>query len=58
MFWFRCFILLKLSENFGPLIEMIYAMFLVFVQFIILFLIELVTFSCIAALSMTENPNF
>jgi hypothetical protein len=58
LFWSRCFLLLKLSENFGPLIEMIYSMFLVFVSFIVLFLLELITFSCIAALSLTENPSF
>ena len=30
LFWFRCLLLLRLSEQFGPLIEMIFAMLLVF----------------------------
>ena len=58
LFWFRCLLLLQLSETFGPLIQMIYAMFLVFGQFTVLYLIELLTFSCIAALSLTDNPAF
>jgi len=58
LYWFRCLLLLKLSENFGPLIEMVYAMVLVFSQFIVLYLIELVTFSSVAAFALTENPNF
>ena len=58
LFWFRCLLLLRLSEQFGPLIEMIFAMLLVFSQFILLYIIELVTFSCIAALTMSENPAF
>ena len=37
---------------------MIYAMLLVFTQFIVLYVIELVTFSCVAALTMSENPAF
>ena len=37
---------------------MIYAMIILFVQFMILFILELTTFSCIAALTLTINPNF
>ena len=58
LFWFRCIVLLRLSEYFGPIIEMIYAMLILFVQFMILYVLELVTFSCIAALTISENPNF
>ena len=31
LFWFRCIVLLRLSEAFGPIIEMIYAMIKVFI---------------------------
>ena len=58
MFWFRSIILLRLSEQFGPLIEMIFAMLILVAYFIVLFLLELVTFSCIAVLTLTQNPNF
>ena len=58
LLWFRCILLLKLSEQFGPLLAMIYAMLLIFTRFIVLYVIELVTFSCISALTMSENPNF
>ena len=58
LFWLRCLLLLKLSETFGPLLEMIFAMFLVFSQFIVLYILELLTLSCIAALVIQENPNF
>ena len=30
LFWFRCIMLLRLSETFGPIIEMIYAMIKIF----------------------------
>lgn len=58
LFWFRCLLLLRLSQSFGPLLEIIYAMLVVFSQFIILFIIELVTFSSIASLTMSENHEF
>ena len=58
LFWFRCIMLLRLSETFGPLIEMIYAMVVLFVQFMTLFMLELITFSCIAALTITDHPKF
>jgi hypothetical protein len=58
LFWFRCFMLLRLNEYFGPIIEMIYAMVILVNQFMVLYLLELLTFSCIAALTMNENPNF
>ena len=58
LFWFRSIMLLRLNSYFGPIIEMIYAMLKLFTQFFILYVIELVTFSCIAALTLTDNPNF
>ena len=58
LFWFRCIMLLRLSKYFGPIIEMIYALMLLFFQFIILYGLELIVFSSIAALSIAENPNF
>ena len=58
LLWFRCIILLRLSEMFGPLIEMIYAMMLIFTQFMILFVLELVVFASIAALTLTDLPDF
>lgn len=58
LFWFRCLLLLKLTEQFGPLLEMIYAMLVVFMQFTTIYILELMIFSCVAMLSMSENPNF
>lgn len=37
---------------------MIWAMLILFLQFMVLYVIELLTFSCIAALTLTANPNF
>ena len=58
LLWLRCLLLLKLSENFGPLIEMFYSMSIVLSRFIVIFVIELVIFSSIAAMSLSVNPNF
>jgi len=58
LLWFRCIMLLRLSEAFGPLIEMIFAMVLIFTQFMFLYALELIVFSCLAALTLTNNPNF
>lgn len=58
LLWFRCIILLRLTDYFGPLIEMIFAMILIFSRFILLYVLGLLTFSSIAALTLTTNPHF
>ena len=58
LLWFRFIILLKLSEHFGPTIEMIFAMMELLTKFMVLLILQLVLFSCIAALTLSDNPNF
>jgi len=58
LLWFRCIMLLRLSEVFGPLIEMIFAMMVIFMQFTLLFALELIVFSSVAALTLTNLPDF
>jgi len=58
LLWFRCILLLRLNEYFGPIIEMIKVMVILVNQFMILYLLELFTFSCIATLTMNDNPSF
>ena len=58
LLWFRCIMLLRLSEVFGPLLEMIYAMVVIFMQFMLLYILELVVFASIAGLTLSDMSDF
>ena len=57
-FWFRLLIMLRLTETFGPLIEIILKMIQVMVTFFGLFLIVLLMFSSIAILLFPEMHDY
>ena len=56
--WLRCIILLRLTETFGPLLIMIYRMAQLVASFIVIYFLGLLTFSCVATLTLHENRNF
>ena len=56
--WLRCCILLRLTETFGPLLSMIVKMFIIFIQFFIIYALGIVVFSSVATLTLSSNPNF
>jgi len=56
--WLRCIILLRLWDNFGPILVMIYNMAKLVASFLIIYLLGLLTFACIATMTLHENPNF
>ena len=56
--WGRCVILLRLTELFGPTLTMIYSMVIIIVQFLVLFVLGLITLASVATLTLSENPNF
>lgn len=56
--WFRCIMLLRLTESFGPLLVMIHQMLLLIVQFLVIYFLGLITLASIATLTLGENPNF
>ena len=56
--WIRSIVLLRLTETFGPMLVMIYRMFLIVLVFLFIYFLGILTFSCIAALTLTTNPNF
>jgi len=56
--WLRCIILLRLTETFGPLLIMIYRMAELVASFLVIYVLGLLTFSCIATLTLHENKNF
>ena len=58
LFWFRCIMLFRLNSYFGPLLEIIFTMFRLIGEFLVIFVIELIVFSCIAALTLTKHPKF
>ena len=58
VFWIRCIILLRLSQTFGPLLVMIYRMFVLVGIFLCIYVLGMLTFSCVAALTLTEKQEF
>ena len=56
--WFRSNMMLRLTETFGPLLVMIYRMALLVIVFLFIFLLGLLTFACVATLTLSANPNF
>ena len=56
--WLRANLMLRLTETFGPLLVMIYRMALLVVVFLFIYLLGLLTFACVATLTLTSNPNF
>ena len=56
--WLRCCILLRLTESFGPLLSMIVQMFIIFIQFFVVYALGIVVFSSVATLTLSSNPNF
>ena len=58
LLWIRCIIFLRLSEMFGPIIVMIYNMAKLVASFMVIYLMGLLTFACVAVMTMHEDPNF
>ena len=58
MLWLRCIILLRLTESFGPMLVMIFRMVMIIGTFFFVYLLNLLVFSCIATLTLTDNPEF
>ena len=56
--WLRCIILLRLTETFGPLLIMIYRMAQLVASFFVIYMLGLLSFSCVATLTLHENRNF
>ena len=56
--WFRANMMLRLTETFGPLLVMIYRMALLVIVFLFIYLLGLLTFACVATLTLTSNPNY
>ena len=57
-FWFRLLIMLRLTETFGPLIEIILKMIKDMIIFFGLYLIDLLMFSSIGILLFPEIPDY
>lgn len=56
--WIRFNMMLRVTELFGPLLVMIYRMAQLVVIFLFIYLLGLLTFACVATLTLTDNPNF
>ena len=56
--WARCMILLRLTEQFGPLLVMIWNMVLIIAKFLFLYLINLIAFGAIATLTLSADDDF
>lgn len=56
--WFRVIIMLRLTEQFGPLTTMIANMVVIVLKFLIIYLVGIITFASVATLTLSENPNF
>ena len=56
--WIRCIILLQLTESFGPLIVMIANMIVIVLKFLVLYLLGVLTFACVALLTLSELPAY
>ena len=58
LLWLRCIILLRLTESFGPMLVMIFRMCMIIGTFFFVYLLNLLVFSCVATLTLTDNPEF
>ena len=58
LYWFRCIVLLRLSEVFGPLLVMIVVMFKVMISFFVIYFLGLLTFASVGTLTLAESVNF
>jgi len=56
--WVRTIILLRLTLRFGPMLVMIFRMAQLVADFLVIYLLGLLTFACIATMTLHENPNF
>ena len=56
--WIRCIFLLRLSESTGPMLVMIYEMLMLSAIFLFIYMLGIITFACIATLTLSSNPNF
>ena len=56
--WLRSNMMLRLTETFGPLLVMIFEMGKLVIVFLFIYMLGLLTFSCVAALTLSVNPNF
>ena len=56
--WIRCNMMLRLTETFGPLLVMIWKMAQLVVVFLFIYMLGLLTFACVATLTLTSNENF
>ena len=58
LLWFRCILLLRLTLTFGPMLVMIYRMILVVGTFLIIYLMGLIAFACVATLTLQPLENY
>ena len=58
LFWFRIIMMLQLTTYFGPLIKTCYSMLKDLAVFLLLFSIQLVSFSCVAILAFGKLPEY
>ena len=56
--WLRCIILLRLTETFGPTVVMIGKMVIIILKFLVIYLLELLTYASVATLTLSESQNF
>ena len=56
--WVRCILLLRLTEAFGPTVVMIGKMVLIILRFLVIYLLELLTYASVATLTLSESQNF
>ena len=56
--WVRCNMMLRSTEFFGPLLVMIWKMAKLVAQFLVIYLLGLLTFACVGTLTMSSNDNF
>ena len=58
MLWFRIVIMMRLTSNFGPVIVMISNMISIVLNFLVLYIIGIFTFACVAHLTLAELESF
>ena len=56
--WMRCILLLRLTETFGPTVVMIGKMVIIILKFLVIYILGLLTFASVAALTLSESQNF
>ena len=58
LLWFRLLFMLELNLYFGPLIAIIVSMVIDLVKFILLFVIQLIAFTCVGMLCFPEIRDY